>query len=550
MKTQALREFAERLGPEWQDLADHFEISSSELIKFKRGREPVEVINWLKRRGRTGELAAAIKAIGRADLTETVIEIFDNTSQPNSAVTRETEVNPVAFVSLDLTLWAELVEKKYKLADDVVHKRGFQRQEELFKSLNNFLDSISETLVSVELRKAGTDFTEIINNADEFWIRVIATLVVDIQNRLGPYKWLIKETMRDRWNRSHGSNTRISEVWSYILDRYCDRASPQYRSDVLPNIVNAAIDRTTEIGSSTQKSDLLFVVISLLFQKLEHDTKTIKQIVQLLKNHHDLLGNSGDPHFLEKLKTLIGIGSKITIRKLKDLPAFTPELAHVKSKRFSYEIEAMIHPLTVLEISFLEGIPPQTAGENVEHPYLFKAVSDEGKEIYNLFSAEIESIVNLANRYEPDPDRFEWDIPTVVEWIALASCEDQPYPWGTEKVSPKLANFDFGEPSRLRPVGSCPLGSSKFGIQDCFGNVHEIVRISERTNVPRDFRLAGGCYQTNAHLATPGFIRKFKSKQPEVRRNIGLRLVRYNQRYREKRFRALEEYQASLGTKN
>jgi hypothetical protein len=34
-------------------------------------------------------------------------------------------------------------------------------------------------------------------------------------------------------------------------------------------------------------------------------------------------------------------------------------------------------------------------------------------------------------------------------------------------------------------------------------------------------------------------------KEPEVRRNIGLRLVRYKQQDRKERFRALEQYKAA-----
>jgi hypothetical protein len=511
---------------------------------------------WLERRNRIEDLVTALKVIRREDLIEIATEVVsDRRPQQDSAGRVAPDAKPAA-VTLDLTTWREQVRKiggarsgddaKIHLVDRLLHKKGFEKKERRFESLDAFLDSIPGTGLVVELHTGRV--IEQINNAEEFWIRIIATSIADVKKPSGPWLWLIRESGGDLSNDTPNTKTRISKVWSYILDSYFNPASIEYRPDALVNLVKAVIERTTT--SPSKKSDRLFKVISFLYKSLGQDTNSIKEITRLLEDYHDALGNSASPRFLEKLKTLIGIGLKMAVRNLNDLPAFFPRMAHIKSIRLKYEFEAMVHPLTVLEISFLKGILPQDAGENVEYPYLFKAVSDEGKEIYNSFSAEIESIVNSACEEEPDDDRFEWDIPTVCEWIALAGCEDQPYPWGTEKVSPRLANFDFGKKPKLQPVGAHPAGASRFGVQDCFGNVHEVVRISESRSFPRDFRLAGGCYQTNAHLATPGFIRKFKMKEPEVRRNIGLRLVRYKQQDRAKRFRALEEYQAAKATRN
>lgn len=557
MKAQALREFSKRLAKNWRELADYFEILSPERSAFEQGREPIEVIKWLERRERTGELATALEIINREDLLEIATELIADETPQQASIDLKTKVR-MAPVTLDLTTWADSVRKiggvrlgddeKIHLVDRLLHKKGFEKKDERrFESLEAFLDSIAGTGVVVELHTGRA--IEQINNAEEFWIRIIATLIADVKDPSGPWLWLIRESGGELSNTPN-SKTRISKVWSYILDSYFNAASVEYRPDALVNLVEAVIEETTEISSPSKKSGLLFVVVSFLHKKLGHDTKAIKEINRLLTDYHDALGNNENPKFLEVLETLIGIGLNLAVRKLDDLPAFMPRMAPIKFRKwFDYEFEAMIDPLTVLEIAFLKGVLPPTAGENPKYPYLFKAVSDEGKEIYNLFSAEIGSILNLASEYEPD-DRFEWDIPTVCEWIALAGCDDQPYPWGTKEVSPALANFDFGKKPKLRPVGAHPAGASRFGIQDCFGNVHEVVRVSESANVPRDFRLAGGCYQTNAHLATPGFIRKFKMKEPEVRRNIGLRLVRYKQQDRKKRFRALEEYHAARATTN
>ena len=61
-------EFCRRLGPNWPELSDYFEIEPYERMCFDRGGEPRCVWEWLQIRGRLRELPCALRMIGRDDL--------------------------------------------------------------------------------------------------------------------------------------------------------------------------------------------------------------------------------------------------------------------------------------------------------------------------------------------------------------------------------------------------------------------------------------------------------------------------------------------------
>jgi len=61
-----------RLGADWHDLADYFQIPPHERTRFERGREPQGVWEWLADRARLPELREALAVIGRTDLLEFV----------------------------------------------------------------------------------------------------------------------------------------------------------------------------------------------------------------------------------------------------------------------------------------------------------------------------------------------------------------------------------------------------------------------------------------------------------------------------------------------
>ena len=61
-------QFCRRLGPDWEDLADYFDVPASERGCFPKGRECQALWDWLERRKKLDGLPPALDFIGRRDL--------------------------------------------------------------------------------------------------------------------------------------------------------------------------------------------------------------------------------------------------------------------------------------------------------------------------------------------------------------------------------------------------------------------------------------------------------------------------------------------------
>lgn len=333
----------------------------------------------------------------------------------------------------------------------------------------------------------------------------------------------------------------IPKTWDYIFQRYCHHTSAYYSDSVLQSILHASIDRIEK------RHDDLYIFFSFLYENLNSDILTIKQITGYLEEYTDSIGSSASTPLLERLKLLIGTGKKLEIYRVGEIPPFSPSLTTIsKSINCEYEFQAMIYPITNHDFYSITGRWPKEAKDNPADPHVFVVYSDNQRRPFNLLESDINAIVELCRQFEEN-DQYEWDIPTACEWLALAGCEQDPYPWGVEPPTPQRANLRFGGKSKLRPVGVYPLGiSSVTGAQDCCGNVHEIVRVGTGGVFPDAFRLAGGCYRTDAKYASCHIFGHFKKNKILMRRNVGLRLVRYLTQDREKRFKALDRFLISV----
>jgi hypothetical protein len=49
---------------DWADIADHFDVPPHHRAGFTKGREASGLWDWLESRGRLGELASALRALG------------------------------------------------------------------------------------------------------------------------------------------------------------------------------------------------------------------------------------------------------------------------------------------------------------------------------------------------------------------------------------------------------------------------------------------------------------------------------------------------------
>lgn len=252
--------------------------------------------------------------------------------------------------------------------------------------------------------------------------------------------------------------------------------------------------------------------------------------------------------YMSAVKTLIGRVAWEARRRDGSAPLSIPSSVPVtNSLAFKYSIDALRTPITNMQWHEVTGRHFDESIRKPSHPFVFEMISSTGAQLYGSLASELEVLVAALRHAEPDKD-FEWDVPTAPEWLALAGCEVNPYPWGSEPPSADHANLRFdARVSTLQPVDLYPKGNSPCGAADCCGNVHEIVRIEfSETVVPetfaRAFRLAGGCFQNPPAACTVLRPFKLQARSEETRRNVGVRLVRYRKSDRALRSSALAAY--------
>lgn len=447
-------------------------------------------------------------------------------------------------VRLNIDRWASLAEgtsnpkaEPSMLLDRVLADSPPLVEDEPFYSLEHFLRASLGNGFDVEIYSGPVFATEKIAKVRDFW-KVLITFLVLGSGRPGPLKWLIKETVRSLSNESLNTQSLIDIVWEHICRHYCNHSSPYYRDEILNSIVASTLVSSRE--PHNWNHHLLYPLITFFYAKIESDPDSVRRIAEQLQHYDDELGNDAPPSYLESLKYLIGKGRAIAVHGSGDIPPFHTKLVTISGSALcDYKFEAMVFPITVQDYSSLTGRLPSQLEDNLLYPYVFKIVSEEGHDLYNMLASEVLAVIRLVSERENE-HQFTWDVPTTCEWLALADCENQSFPWGNDPPTPLRANLDFGSTSKLRSVGTRPRGASQYGVQDCCGNVHEIVRIRRSNKFPTDFRLAGGCYQTNVHVASCRTFRPFKKKKEDNRRNTAIRLIRYKKRDEDERYKALE----------
>lgn len=130
-------------------------------------------------------------------------------------------------------------------------------------------------------------------------------------------------------------------------------------------------------------------------------------------------------------------------------------------------------------------------------------------------------------------------LPTEAEWEYMArGTEGRRYPWGDQKPSPELANYDDVGLRKTSPVGAFPLGATPEGLLDMAGNVWEWVEDLYESNykgAPNDgsprtkssvlsrvVRGSGWSYVSARLCAANRFLRDVAVR----RGNVGFRVVR------------------------
>jgi hypothetical protein len=199
----------------------------------------------------------------------------------------------------------------------------------------------------------------------------------------------------------------------------------------------------------------------------------VRLIRKALERHdHALRKANTGPAMLARVRALMGEADHRLYDHGVDDRRFRPDLASFSDGELCrYEFRAMRYPLMVGDVDLILRRPPSPGSTR---PFVLAHERGADSAFGELWR-EITQIVNSVPRHE-DGEDWRWDIPTVAEWLTLAGCLAQPFPWGHAPPTPEHANLEFDATTRLSPVGTFVAGRSSAGIYDCCGGVNEIVR--------------------------------------------------------------------------
>lgn len=304
-------------------------------------------------------------------------------------------------IRIGLDGWAFLARGMEKFPDRILHDQHLTEEDEPFCSLENFLKTSIKSGFTVEVSSRRTQGWEKIASAKECWTILLSLLILSPENE-GGLKWLIRESVRALKEQSMNEDSMIHILWEHLCWRYCNHQSPHYRPDFLNALLTAALEH------AGRNYESLYLFITFLYGHLESDAISIRRITARLQRFDDELGNAAAPAFLKRVKILIGRGTAIAMHGIDDIPPFDPKLVAVTESRLcDYEFEAMLYPLTVKDYSSLRGVLPKRLGENPSFPYVFKIVSEEGHNLYNLFASEVMAVAELCRQRERDKE-YDW----------------------------------------------------------------------------------------------------------------------------------------------
>jgi hypothetical protein len=387
--------------------------------------------------------------------------------------------------------------------------------EDVSNSLSDLDELVTKALriddLSVAVRMDSEPIAVRVFSQDQFWAALLADLALQRQ-KPGNMRWLLKRTITGDGHRANLH--RIEGVWECIYENFLSLGSGMTREDLFGRLVNAALETT---GRDRLKGQLRFL---LDLVKSDSKLKTIfrKALEDFCQSHDEL-----PPQRLSDLFYLVGDASD-------DLQRSDSGLIRIRSTEgWPYEFEVMRLPLTVGDA---RALSPILAGDRVNPllPFRFEPRNkfSSHDEFYQNLRKELMAIVRLMPSQADKDSGLQWDVPTFPEWLRLAGCERRPFPWG-DTYEPERANLWIkGHVPRVSPVGSFRAGASPHGVDDCCGNVYEIVRLAEGHNVPHSFGLVGHSHRTPPIAADCRHLGRFRPKSSDSRWNIGIRLIRYN----------------------
>ena len=404
--------------------------------------------------------------------------------------------------------------------------------------LDEFLER-SLPKITVEIHTAHRSRNVPADTVARFWTVMLVDSILQ-DGGVGIQRWLVRET-DTILRKDRSAVPRLREVWQWMFDTYLSSTADQPETGLMQTLVTEAITRS---GDDHKR---LYPNVDFLIGIARDDPPTLRRIRDVLKEHDDVLRERGSsPATLRRVQLLLG-----RLGAASGPAPFNPDLvAFPAHATWPYPFQAMCLPLTVGDVN---GILRRPGGAEPAMPYGLPQDRADGTAFAGMWR-ELSDILGSLPR-PADGDDWRWDIPTVAEWITLADCVDQPYPWGRTPPTRLHANLKFEPDSRLSPVGTYVAGKSKGGVYDCCGGLHEIVyelpheRFDTDPHFEGAFRLAGGSY-----LSPPDGVtgQRFRHLSPRDRGDrpscVGIRLIAYRERDEALRWEALRAYR--LGRQN
>ncbi|MDG4825176.1 hypothetical protein O7635_25290 [Asanoa sp. WMMD1127] len=401
--------------------------------------------------------------------------------------------------------------------------------------LDDFLGR-SLPLVRVDIRTAYRPRTVHAGSVDQFWTVLLVDSILN-DGGIGLKRWLLRETdLILRVEREHVP--RLTEVWEWLFTHHLAATADAPADRLMATLVTEAIQQS---GDDHKR---LYPIIDFLIGIARDDPAALRIIRDALTRHDDVLRERGSsPAMLKRVQVLLGrLGAAVGPAPFKPaLVAFAPDAT------CPYPFQAMQVPLTVGDV---DAILRRPGGVDAAMPHVLTQDHTDGTAFGGLWR-ELTDILGSLPRADSG-DEWRWDIPTVVEWVKLAGCVDQPYPWGYDRPTALHANLKFDRGSRLSPVRTYIAGRSPAGIYDCCGGVHEIVRELPHDRFATDqqfegaFRLAGGSYLSPPNGVTGQWFRHLSPRERGTRPScVGLRLIAYRDVDEARRWQALRAYRLS-----
>ncbi|GAA3796799.1 hypothetical protein GCM10022226_15230 [Sphaerisporangium flaviroseum] len=346
----------------------------------------------------------------------------------------------------------------------------------------------------------------------------------------GSRLWLIEQSQKILKAKEQARETQLRMAWASLFDLLRRAASGPRTAWPIEQMVEDIVKKADKSASRFSS------VMGLLFEVVRDDPVLRKELHQALGVEERKLTDDATPqmrHHFGRLRSLTRTYRQSDgydfAGRLKSIPA---------GELCDYRFAATGYPLTMGDaVRLLHDLEP--AEGRAGYPYVIELERPAPEE---ALAENLTRLLVQCNKRAYRSGKM-WAVPTAAEWITLAGCEHSLFPWGSEPADPLRANLTYSweEKGRLQPVGTLPGGRSRHGIDDCCGNVHEIVEWCREPSRRAHYRLAGESFRSLADHASCFRLRHL-TRSSSSRGNVGVRLVQIDIEDAEKRWVAQDAF--------